>query len=113
MSDDTIKSIPAKLYHEMRDSDDVFFSRIDAYGGWPVGKKYVMFYHAGERIRPCEFGDNYVRNGWWTTTHSADDYYLWKLSAGAKEKLLQSLRVRVMDRLVGMLNSAALAEVAL
>ena len=86
-----------ELYHVWPESNDSFFQRIDAFGGWPVGNKYVSFAHSDKR--ECKFGNDYLRTGWWTTVADSDEYYLWKLSADAKKKLkaelLRELKVRI------------------
>lgn len=90
MSNPTTETItkPAKLYQLWGEKDEKFFARIDEYGGWPVGMKYVSFFHSGpDGPRKCEFGNEYLRTGWWTTIAEADDYYLWKLSPQAKAAL--------------------------
>lgn len=77
---------PNYLYHLLMDKDDEFFARVDEYGGWPLGMKYVSFFHSGPAgPRKCEFGNDYLRTGWWTTVYSADDYYWWKVSNSRKE----------------------------
>lgn len=83
---------PAYLYQLWGEKDEQFFARIDEYGGWPVGMRYVSFYHEGPVStvpgRRCEFSNDYRRDGWWTTIHEADDYYRWKLS----EKAIRAIR---------------------
>ena len=73
------------LYHLLSDEDEEFFARVDEYGGWPLGMKYVSFFHSGPvGPRKCEFGNDYLRTGWWTTVYSSDDYYWWKISETRK-----------------------------
>lgn len=78
---------PDHLYQLWGEKDEDFFARIDRYGGWPIGMKYVSFFHDGPVStipgRKCEFGNQYLRTGWWTTIAEADDYYRWKLSPKA------------------------------
>jgi hypothetical protein len=87
----TVVEKPAYLYQLWGEKNDAFFRRIDEYGGWPVGMRYVSFFHEGpvSQIpgRRCEFGNQYLRDGWWTTICEADDYYRWKLSAEALRKI--------------------------
>ena len=86
------------LQHKWCEPNEDFFKRIDKFGGWPCYKKYVQFYHGDNR--DCIFSDEYVRNEWWTTVASSDDYYRWKLSpeainkikSEAKEELIQNMQ---------------------
>jgi hypothetical protein len=86
------------LHHKWCESNEEFFTRIDKFGGWPLGKKYIQFYHGDDR--DCKFSNEYVRDGWWTTVASSDDYYRWKLSpeaiskikSEAKEELIRELQ---------------------
>lgn len=71
----------ARLHHVWCEPLAKFLARIDEFGGWPVGKKYVSFAHNDER--ECEFGNDYLRTGWWTTICDSDEYYRWKLSPQA------------------------------
>lgn len=89
-----------KLNHKWCETNERFFERIDACGGWPVGMRYVSFEHATERL--CEFGNEYLNTGWWTTVASADDYYLWKLSDAAIKKLKFKLRNQLISQLSNM-----------
>jgi hypothetical protein len=84
------------LRHRWLMSDDEFFTQIDLFGGWPVGKKFVSFYHSNER--PCEFGNHYLRNEWWTTVASADDYYWWKISKERKEEIIKAAEREAVNR---------------
>lgn len=73
-----------------------FFKRIDECGGWPVGMRYVSFYHQVESNgRPCEFSNDERRDGWWTTVAEADQYYRWKLSPEAMEKIEREIRRKI------------------
>lgn len=97
------ESKPAKLYHLWGDKDEQFFARVDAYGGWPVGMKYVSFYHSGPGgPRECEFGNTYLRTEWWTTVYQADDYYRWKLSPEAIAKIRDEERRKIIRSLGGV-----------
>ena len=87
-----------RLHHVWTESDDSFFQRVDDFGGWPLGKKYVSFHHSDERH--CEFGDHYLRTGWWTTVATADDYYWWKISAEKKKKLYKEVRRKFATHIV-------------
>ena len=46
-----------KLNHKWCETNDRFFERIDACGGWPVGMRYVSFEHDLSSIMRylCEF----------------------------------------------------------
>lgn len=80
------------LYHNWCEPDEAFFKRIDEFGGWPLGMQYVSFYHMAGGPRPCEFGNTELRNEWWTTICSADDYYYWKISDQFKKNLEEENR---------------------
>jgi hypothetical protein len=67
------------------ESDDDFFKRLDALGGWPAGKLYVTMIHTVDTKRPCIFTDKPMHDEWYTTFHSADDYYWWKISPAGKD----------------------------
>lgn len=68
-----------KLFHGRPGENEVeFFKRIDSLGGWPAGMRYVSFEHTDARL--CQFGNEYMNTGWWTTIFEADDFYRWKLS---------------------------------
>ena len=79
---------------------DDFMLAIDDTGGWPVGYKYVSFYHAAEYSgRYCRFTNNYLRTGWWTTVCSSDDYYFWKLSTEKKDEIMKEARRQLIRQL--------------
>jgi hypothetical protein len=69
--------------------DSVFFQMIDETGGWPVGLKYVGFEHTSSRN--AGFTNSQGNTGWWTVIASADDYYLWKLSPEALQRVVNSV----------------------
>lgn len=80
------------LRHEWRWSGDEssFFQKIDETGGWPVGFLYVGFEHTDERAAGfCNTPNN---TGWWTVVAHADDYYLWKLSPLALQRIADAVR---------------------
>jgi len=68
--------------------DDRFFAAIDATGGWPLGYKFVGFEHTDERA--AGFCNSPYNDGWWTILASADDYYLWKLSPEALQRVVDA-----------------------
>jgi len=77
-----------------------FMQAIDNTGGWPVGYTYVSFYHALEYSgRYCQFTNNYLQTGWWTTICHADDYYYWKLSEEKKGEILKVARQQLIRQL--------------
>ncbi|WP_152239493.1 hypothetical protein [Xanthomonas sp. LMG 12461] len=86
----TDKLMREGLFHKhMATKDSEFFALIDATGGWPVGYKFVGFEHTTERAAGyCNSPHN---NGWWTVIASADDYYLWKLSPEALQKIANAV----------------------
>ena len=81
------RTMRAGLAHEWQSSGDTgaFFSQIDATGGWPVGFQYVGFEHTDERA--AGFTNSPHNDGWWTVVAHADDYYLWKLSDAALQRI--------------------------
>lgn len=94
-----------------------FFQHIDALGGWPVGYAYVGFEHTYERA--AGFTNSARNDGRWTVVASADDYYLWKLSPAALQRVVDAavLAVRLPTPRAGSLwikdsrgNRAALAK---
>jgi len=88
MSDNTL--MREGLFHKhMGTKDSEFFALIDATGGWPVGYQYVGFQHTLERS--AGFCNSPRNNGWWTVVASADDYYLWKLSPQALQKIADAV----------------------
>lgn len=90
------------LHHVWTESDHDFFKRIDECGGWPVGFQYVAFYHDEERR--CEFINEHVRNGWWTTIANADDYYWWKISDKAKATIRELHQHEFFSKIRGLLS---------
>jgi hypothetical protein len=89
------------LTHDWCMKDEDFLKRIDECGGWPVGFRFVSFYHQVESNgRPCEFSNDYRRDGWWTTIATADDYYRWKLSPEAMKKIENEVRRKVAGEII-------------
>lgn len=70
--------------------NDKLFQDIDRTGGWPVGYEYVGFEHTTER--KAGFTKERISHGWWSSVASADDYYFWKLSERAKQKIIEAVR---------------------
>lgn len=68
--------------------DGKFFAAIDACGGWPVGYLYIGFEHTDTRA--AGFTNSPRNDGWWTVVASADDYYLWKLSPQALQRVVDA-----------------------
>jgi hypothetical protein len=68
--------------------DEEFFAHIDANGGWPLGYRYVGFVHSDGR--EAGFCNSPGNDGWWTVVASADDYYLWKLSPEAMQRIVDA-----------------------
>ena len=68
--------------------DSDFFQMIDDTGGWPVGLQYVGFEHTCSRL--AGFTNSPGNTGWWTVIASADDYYLWKLSPEALQRIVDA-----------------------
>lgn len=65
-----------------------FFKLVDKLGGWPVGRKFAGFCHTSER--EAGFCDSPHSDGWWTVIASADDYYMWKLSPEAMQRIVDA-----------------------
>jgi len=76
----------AHKYAGMKDAE--FLALIDATGGWPVGFKYVGFEHTDSRA--AGFTNSPRNDGWWTVVASADDYYVWKLSPEALQRIVDA-----------------------
>ena len=86
--------MPTGLAHKhMGYSDAAFFELIDKCGGWPVGYKYVGFEHTDER--KAGFSNSPFNTGYWTTLFNVDDYYMWKLSPAALNRITQAVKERV------------------
>lgn len=78
------------LRHARPSLDDAeFFALIDECGGWPVGYSYVGFEHT--ESRDSGFCNSPRNTGWWTVIASADDYYLWKLSPAALQRIADAV----------------------
>lgn len=70
-------------------SDSELFKLIDKHGGWPVGYQFVGFSHTeGREAGFCNSSHN---DGWWTVVASADDYYFWKLSPEAIQRIVDAV----------------------
>jgi hypothetical protein len=83
------RSMVAGLRHRhMGIKDHEFFAEIDAAGGWPLGYRYVGFVHS--EGREAGFCNSPHNDGWWTVIASADDYYLWKLSPEALQRIVDA-----------------------
>lgn len=84
------KLIREGLCHKSsRTEDGEFFALIDATGGWPVGYRYVGFEHTEER--DAGFCNSPQNTGWWTVVADSDDYYMWKLSAAALQRIADAV----------------------
>ena len=88
-----------ELIHKWCGKEEDFMKAIDTTGGWPLGFKYVSFFHDVAENRWCKFTDQRLQTGWWTTVASADDYYWWKLSPERKAKELQEARRQLISQL--------------
>lgn len=77
-----------------------FMAAIDTTGGWPVGYKYVSFYHAAEYSgRYCKFTNDGRNSGWWTVVCTADDYHWYKLSEAKKADIFKESRRQLIQQL--------------
>lgn len=75
-------------HKNMGTKDEEFFALIDITGGWPLGYKYVGFEHT--ESRKAGFCNSSQNTGWWTVLANADDYYMWKLSPEAMQRIVDS-----------------------
>jgi hypothetical protein len=103
----------ASLYQIWREPTEVFFQRIDACGGWPALANQVVMRHTLQSKRLCYFSEakHEIRDEWNTTIARADDYYLWKLSSAARQKILESAR-EIIHAEIGRFVRAANIEAA-
>ena len=86
--------MPNGLSHKhMGFSDAAFFELIDKCGGWPIGYKYVGFEHTD--ARKAGFSNSPFNTGYWTTLFNVDDYYMWKLSPAAMNRIAMAIKNRV------------------
>lgn len=76
------------LQHKWCAENSAFLRAIDDCGGWPLGYKYVGFEHT--ETRDAGFCNSPHNDGWWTIVASADDYYLWKLSPEALQRVVDA-----------------------
>lgn len=70
-----------------------FFEAIDSAGGWRLGFKYVGFEHTDSRA--AGFTNSPHNSGWWTVICSSDDYFLWKLSPAALQRVADAVLAAV------------------
>lgn len=81
--------VPGLAHRHPGVDDAEFFAQIDAHGGWPIGYSHVGFEHTSERS--AGFCNSPSNDGWWTVLASADDYYLWKLSPVALQRIADAV----------------------
>ncbi|MBV6512548.1 MAG: hypothetical protein FMNOHCHN_02056 [Ignavibacteriaceae bacterium] len=85
-------------WHKHCSNQNLFFEEIDKTGGWPVGFKFVSFYHGDkDEERVCKFGNLYLREPWWTTICDSDEYYFWKLSDSKKKELVNKVKQELIN----------------
>ena len=77
------------LSSPMGQDESALFALIDSTGGWPVGYRYVGFEHTSERA--AGFNNSPRNDGWWTVLADADDYYMWKLSPQAMQRIVDAV----------------------
>jgi len=88
------------LVHRFGSTRAEFCQQIDNTGGWPVGFKYVSFFHAVEPSgRVCIFGNRELHEPYWTTVLSSDDYYWWKLSDAKKHECVLTAKRQLATQL--------------
>lgn len=88
-----------ELVHDWLMTDEEFFRRVDATGGWPVGYTCVSFYRDAGGDRYCKFTARPLMTGWWTTVATADDYYYWKISEEKKAEIVDQVRRQLIRQL--------------
>ena len=86
-------------------SDADFIAEIDRTGGWPVGYKFVSFFHSSQN-RYCKFGNVDLREPYWTTVMSSDDYHSSKISKEGKKKIERE----AMEKAARIINQRILNE---
>lgn len=69
--------------------DAELFAAIDATGGWPLGYQFIGFEHSDSR--EAGFCNSPHNSGWWAVVASADDYYMWKLSPEALQRITDAV----------------------
>jgi hypothetical protein len=80
----------AGLVHDLMSFEEAdFYVAIDASGGWPLGYRYVGFEHT--ETRAAGFTNSPHNSGYWTVVADADDYYLWKLSPAALQRIADAV----------------------
>jgi len=91
---------PALIHASSSMTDAEFFDAIDATGGWPVGYRYVQFYHAMDNAgRTCRFTNDSTNTGWWTTICTRDQYLWSRISDSYKLHVAATVRVQIADTL--------------
>ena len=89
-----------ELIHRYLFNKNDFIDEIDRTGGGPLGYTHVSFFHSMEQDgRKCKFGMKDLRQPYWTTVLTSDEYYFSKLSAkkileiesGAKKAIAERL----------------------
>ena len=88
-----------ELKHVYGETQDSFFAKIDSFGGWPVGYKYVSFFHGNWDNRYCSFTNTFRCNDWWTTVYTSDDYYFWKLTEEKKLDIFRKNKSIIINQL--------------
>lgn len=85
-------------WHKHCSNQNLFFEEIDKTGGWPVGYKYVLFYHGmKDEGRVCKFDNSGYNTEWWTKVCNSDDYYWWKLSDSKKKELINKAKQELIN----------------
>ena len=78
--------IPGSQYNA---NDVELFKLIDQHGGWLQGYQFVGFCHTEER--QAGFCNSPANDDWWTVVANADDYYFWKLSPEAVQRIVDAV----------------------
>jgi len=88
------------VYDNLSDKPQDFFERVEKAGGWPIGYKYASFYHSvSNNGRDVMFGNERLREPYWTTRYDADDYYWWKISGAKKAVIASKIRRQFADEM--------------
>ncbi len=94
----------------MGEGMEELFERIDANGGWPLGKNWITMRHDSERS--CHFTETERNDGWNTSVYHADDYYLWKISDSGIKKLTHRIAGQMASRAKDWISSIVLDKKA-
>ena len=72
---------------------ELFYKHIEETGGWDESYKFIGFCHTDGR--EAGFTNSSNNDGWWTVLASSDDYYIWKLSDAARQRIVDGVLSRI------------------